>query len=798
MDKLIANGRELGFEGKDLTDFVKQQQAIEREDRAHERQLKQAEIDKQLREKELDQELRQKQLDKDSELKQLELEARNRELERDKDKLEAEREERDAQRRHELDLKRLDLEDRSYHHTNDQIKAKAPKLPSFVDGKDDLDSYLQRFERFAMINKWDAGSWATSLSALLTGKALDVYSRLSDDDAMDYKQLKEALLKRYDLTEDGFRVKFRDSRPEKGESPEQFVVRLKSYLSRWVELSKTEKSYDELGDLFVKEQFINACDKDLAVYLRERAPTQLADLAKLADQYLIAHEQQFNKSTGKIKQSVEKDSSTYKCYNCLGYGHIAKECSSKVLDRRQSPSGKKCDICEGFGHDSKECPNNKKTGKFAQISAASLVFRLRDSNEFTKPQKERNEADHDSTDIMTCSSNVHVAGKLEVFNGRIGNNNVETLRDTGCTGVVVRKRFVKDEEMTGEYIGVSCIHGSCQQTPVANINIDTPFFKGQVKAQVLENPVCDLIIGNIPGVRSPGNPDPSWQEVCAVTACAKSKKEGMTNSTAVDKVKLFEMQKEDKSLHRFPNMNDVQRKGQNVQEWTKRYEPLQRDNYRDSGYERRRGWGSRGDPMLYRGGGRGTPRGAPKGLGNRPPRESQLTFEGDFDFEESNAQFDKEGVGKEFKEKGSISGKVVKGNKQGEEAGIEPEERDEIFYDKAKSFFDNISCETTRRAKGLSTWPNWREERKMNTETFGQTGLFRRSFRWRGNYGWRDGGLRGNFRGRGAGGAPRGGGGTQCGFPHARGSQGWVDYDYDYTAAGIGRKNDASKSEAMT
>ena len=31
--------------------------------------------------------------------------------------------------------------------------AKAPKFPSFVDGKDDLDAYLQRFERFATTAK---------------------------------------------------------------------------------------------------------------------------------------------------------------------------------------------------------------------------------------------------------------------------------------------------------------------------------------------------------------------------------------------------------------------------------------------------------------------------------------------------------------------------------------------------------------------------------------------------------------------------------------------------------------------
>ena len=84
-------------------------------------------------------------------------------------------------------------------------RAKAPKLPSFVDGKDDLDAYLQRFERFATTAKWEKTGWASKLSALLSGRALEVYSRLSEKAAQDYDRVKLALMKRYDLTEDGYR-----------------------------------------------------------------------------------------------------------------------------------------------------------------------------------------------------------------------------------------------------------------------------------------------------------------------------------------------------------------------------------------------------------------------------------------------------------------------------------------------------------------------------------------------------------------------------------------------------------------
>ena len=94
-----------------------------------------------------------------------------------------------------------------------------------------MDSYLQSFERFARGNKCDEASWSTSLSALLTGRALDVYSKLSETAAVNYTHLKEALLKRCEYTENGFRIRFRDGKQEEEESPEQFITRLRRYLT---------------------------------------------------------------------------------------------------------------------------------------------------------------------------------------------------------------------------------------------------------------------------------------------------------------------------------------------------------------------------------------------------------------------------------------------------------------------------------------------------------------------------------------------------------------------------------------
>ena len=351
MEKLLQMGKEFGLEGEKLLEFVREQEEKEDKRRDEEREEKRREEEREEKRRQLEEEREEKRrrfeeekeerhrlLEEDRrredeeretrrqerELRKLEMEA---ELLKQKEAIEA------AKREHELEIARLAVENADGRPEVREDRAKAPKLPSFVYGKDDLDAYLQRFERFAETAKWKKDGWASKLSALLSGRALEVYSRLSEDAAKDYDKVKIALMKRYDLTEDGYRRKFRASKPEVDESPEQFIVRLDRYLLRWLELSNTARTFDGLKDLIVKEQFIDSCPKDLAIHLRERAPETLAKIAKIADQYLEAHGKHLFSSAGR-KPTVQPERDEAKnmqinppalhCFKCNTRGHKAR------------------------------------------------------------------------------------------------------------------------------------------------------------------------------------------------------------------------------------------------------------------------------------------------------------------------------------------------------------------------------------------------------------------------------------------------------------------------------------------
>ena len=184
-------------------------------------------------------------------------------------------------RQHEDELERLEAQ-KALTQPRETIKARAPKIPYFNEGKDEMDSYLSRFERYATAQKWEPDTWATGLSALLQGKALDVYALMPKEDALNYDKLKVALLKRYELTEEGFKRKYKKCRLENGETFQQFTTRMKSYFTRWIDMASIEKSFEGLQDLILPEQLTFIFNRDLELFLREREPKSLEQASKLA------------------------------------------------------------------------------------------------------------------------------------------------------------------------------------------------------------------------------------------------------------------------------------------------------------------------------------------------------------------------------------------------------------------------------------------------------------------------------------------------------------------------------------
>ncbi|GAB0088526.1 protein LSM14 homolog B [Sergentomyia squamirostris] len=168
--------------------------------------------------------------------------------------------------------------------------------------------------------------------------------------------------------------------------------------------------------------------------------------------------------------------------------------------------------------------------------------------------------------------------------------------------------------------------------------------------------------------------------------------------------------------------------------------------------QQQRGWVQRGGQM--RGGrgrmNRGGPNqnfrqaGGPGGPNAKTRGGKSIKFDSDYDFEQANSKFEelrsqlaKLKVGEEAKPEQQVNGESEKKDDSGNETGAGEQEIEEegdivVGYDKTKSFFDNISCEAAQdRSKGKNR-TDWRQERKLNSETFGVSSTRRGGFRGRG------------------------------------------------------------------
>ena len=120
---------------------------------------------------------------------------------------------------------------------------------------------------------------------------------------------------------------------------------------------------------------------------------------------------------------------------------------------------------------------------------------------------------------------------MKTLKGIMGEKMIDVLRDTGCTGVIVKQSLVSPELLTGKVHTCMMLDRSTLQLPEAKISLDTPYVKGDTIALCMENPLVDVIIGNIPGARDAQDPDINWMPILAVQTRAQTKQSEQLKSS---------------------------------------------------------------------------------------------------------------------------------------------------------------------------------------------------------------------------------------------------------------------------
>ncbi len=430
-------------------------------------------------------------------IKKLELQAKehDRVLFKDREEWEREKERRREREKHELELKKLEMEqvcrlkeielrarERGVTDVSDfDVSRNIRMVPPFRE--QEVDKFFALFERVAINLKWPKTFWPTLLQCVLVGKAQEAYSSLPVEESLDYEQVKIAVLRIYELVPEAYRQKFRNH-IKTDETYVEFVREKESMFDRWCASMKV-KTYEELRELILLEEFKNCLPERVETYLNEQKVLKCSAAAALADEYVLTHKSVF----GTVQNSSNSSRRYSKgSFDCVPREDKVAENSGKFL------SSPVCFYCKKHGHIIAECQALKKKNSVPKPVGLLMT---------SSPQLEGLELLASQADM--CEEQGYVPFMMDGFVSLVGNASsrkpVRALRDTGAAQSFILEGILplSDESSIGSSVLVQGFEMGFVNVPLHEIEVESSLVTGRVVVGVRPClPVRDVtfILGN--------------------------------------------------------------------------------------------------------------------------------------------------------------------------------------------------------------------------------------------------------------------------------------------------------------
>ena len=77
---------------------------------------------------------------------------------------------------------------------------------------------------------------------------------------------------------------------------------------------------------------------------------------------------------------------------------------------------------------------------------------------------------------------------LPRMSDKVGNESVEILRDSGCNGVIIKRKLLDKSDFTGEMRNMMTEKRMLIRSSIARIKLDPPFYTETVEAICIKDP----------------------------------------------------------------------------------------------------------------------------------------------------------------------------------------------------------------------------------------------------------------------------------------------------------------------
>lgn len=327
-----------------------------------------------------------------------------------------------------------------------------PRIPAFVEGED-VESFFVRFERIARTWGWQTDEWAARVVTLLTGKALEAYAGMDDQSSGSYVDIKAAVLAKYNVTEETYRLRFRSLTVPTGESVRETYNRIKGLYKRW--MRPEMKNKEQLGETIILEQYLRVLRPDVRVWVKENQPLTGEGAARLAERYMAAHREPPRTSKGTVT--------------------VGRSKVEEPMDKTMGVPGKYsnatliCFYCQQPGHKASLCPLRKP-----KVTNMCYV--------------PRNEGLGESA----TSTEKHSHLIMVTVNGQ----HAQALVDTGSTQTLVKSDLLNCEMLNyGDTVCLGCVHGDEHIYPTAEVSVVIEEQAYLLRVGVVEKLAFDVVLG---------------------------------------------------------------------------------------------------------------------------------------------------------------------------------------------------------------------------------------------------------------------------------------------------------------
>ncbi|XP_042145677.1 uncharacterized protein LOC115318259, partial [Ixodes scapularis] len=326
---------------------------------------------------------------------------------------------------------------------------------------EDVGLFLVNFERTCEKLSFAPETWPQRLLTLLPCEAAEVVARLSTIDADDYDKVKSSLLKRYRLSAEAFRQRFRNASKKSSEGYSEFAYALKTNLIEWLKSEEVYESRDKVVECVCLEQFFRSIPQSVKLWVQDRVGVDSVErAAELAEEYATRRKlsgddsepgrsdqrKPFQQGNGSREKRPEKPETGQKVPEKSGdpsSGDPSNGDEARKSQKGQFEARKPflCYNCQEPGHTAARC--NKPRVVFSYVSGSDRDLEL----------------------LRPYLHELQVNGKP-----------CRVLRDSAATMDVVHPSYVTTSDFTGKVVWIKQLlekHSVC--LPMARVRITGPF-----------------------------------------------------------------------------------------------------------------------------------------------------------------------------------------------------------------------------------------------------------------------------------------------------------------------------------